>query len=197
MKLRKMAVTLTAGALLIGGAVPAFAADSSDAVLSGQGSLSITNPSAGNFSVLLDGTAKTAYSTLENFDVEDARGTGAGWNVTVQASQFAEHNGTSYVASGKTLAQNSLQLAAPTVAKIDSSSSAEPSITGGPYTIDGAAAVKIASATGPGGMGSYTFTEGDLDGGTAGSQALQLSVPANAFAATYRSDVTVSIVSGP
>lgn len=177
----------------------AVAADSSDVTVTGASDLGITNPAAGNFTgVTLDGTVKTTYATLDNFTATDARGTGAGWNVTVQGTQFAEHNGTAYVASGKTLPTSSLQMAGVTITKADSTSSAIPTATSGPYTLDGGSAVKIASAAADGtGMGSYTFTQGDLDSGTSGSQALKLTVPASAYAKTYRSDVTVSIVSGP
>lgn len=177
----------------------AFAADDTNVVITGATSLSINNPLAGNFTgVTLDGTAKTTYATFDNISATDARGTGAGWNVTVQATQFAEHNGTAYVTSGKTLPLSSLAMAGITITKSDSTSSAVPTATTGPYTLDSGSAVKISSAAADGtGMGSYTFTQGDLDTGTTGSQPLKLTVPASTYAKTYRSDVTVSIVSGP
>ncbi len=167
----------------------AFGADDANVTVTG-GLLSITNPAAGDFAgVTLDGTAKTTTATLGAFSATDARGTGAGWNVTVQATQFAEHNGTIYVASGKTLPTSSLSMPAPTVAKSDGTSSAVPSITAGPYAIDAGSAVKIASAAADGtGMGSYSFTQGG---------SLSLNIPASAYATTYRSDLTVSVVTGP
>jgi len=191
MKLRKKAAAVTVAAALSAALVPAaHAADDTNVTVNG-GSLSITNPAVGNFApVTLDGSAKGTTATMDNFSATDARGTGDGWNVTVQATQFKEHNGTSYVDLGKQLPQNSLQMAAPNVAKSDQTSSAEPQITTGPYTIDAAAAVKIASAgSGGPGMGSYNFSNP--------SNSLALSIPASTFAKTYRSDVTVSIVSGP
>ena len=75
----------------------------------------------------------------------------------------------------------------PTVAA-NGTSSGVPTIIAGPYTIDSGSAVKIASAAADNGMGVYNFTQG----GT-----LTLSIPANAYAASYRSEVTVSAVSGP
>jgi hypothetical protein len=190
MKLRKITSALAVTAALAAVAVaPASAADDTNVTVTG-GSLSMTNPTVADFAgVTLDGTAKSTTATQDNFSVTDARGTGAGWNVTVQATQFQEHNGLIYVVGGRSLPQNSLSMPAVTVAKGDSSSSASPAITSGPYTIDSAGAVKIATAAADGtGMGSYNFTQGG---------SLTLSVAASAYAKTYRSDVTYTAATGP
>lgn len=186
-------------AVLFGGAVllsalpqSAALAGTTDATVSG-GVFEITaTPTVGNFTpVTLDGTAKTTPATLGTFEVNDARGTGAGWNVTVSATRFAEWDSTlnagvgGYVTGGKTLAVNSLSMAAPTVAA-DGTTSTAPSLTTGPYTIDNGA-VKTASAATDTGMGKFDFS----------STTLTLSIPASAYAKTYRSDVTVSLVTGP
>jgi hypothetical protein len=195
--LRRLAVTAVAASTVFAAAQTpaAFAADDSNVTVTG-GSLSITNPTVGDFTgVTLDGTAKSTTATFAGFSATDARGTGAGWNVTAQASQFAEWDSSlndgagGYVDGGKTLALGSLSMPAPTVAKADTTSSAVPSITAGPYAIDAASAVKIASAAANGtGMGSYDFTQGGN---------LTLSIPASAYAKAYRSTVTVSVVTGP
>ena len=156
----------------------AFAAAS--VVLTG-GTLTLTTPAVGNFGgVTLNGSAQSTTATMGTFTVTDARGTGVGWNVTVQGTQFTM--------AGHTLPMNSISMPAPTVANIDSTSGSTPSITTGPYLIDNASAVKITSAAADGtGMGSYTYTPGSLT----------LSIPANAYAGTYTSTVTVSVVTGP
>ena len=176
-----------AGLMSLTLAAPALAADDTNITVTG-GDLSITaDPTVPDFTgITLDGTAQTDTTTLAAFEVNDARGTGVGWHVNVQASQFAEHNGTSYVASGKTLATGSLTMSAPTLAA-DGTSSTVPTVTSGPYTIDVASPVEIASAAADAGMGKYDFS----------STTFTLSVPASAFAKTYRSNVTVDVVTGP
>ena len=137
--------------------------------------------------VTLDGTANTTSATMAAFSVNDARGSGAGWNVTIAATEFAEWDGSAYVDGGKTLGTSRTSLGNATVAKIDETSSNVPTMTAGVYTLDAGAAVEIASAGEGEGMGTYTITPG----------AVSLTVDADAYARNYRSDVTVSLTSGP
>ncbi len=153
------------------------------------GNLNLSSITVSDFpNVMLSGSATNATTTMNPFTVTDARGTGAGWNVTVQATQFKEYVGGIYVNGGKTLSLSSLSMASPTVAPNGTSSPA-PTILAGPYIIDSGSAVKIASAAVGNGMGAYDFTPGASD--------LTLNIPANAYATAYRSEVTVSVVSGP
>lgn len=152
------------------------------------GSLTITNPLVADFAgVTLDGTAQTRTATLAGFSVTDSTVPGPGWNVTVQATRFTEYSAGAYVAGGKTLPAGSLTMPAPTVTA-NGTSSPPPTIQpGAPWAIDTAGAVKIASAAVGEGMGQYDF----------GAVTLSLTVPPNAYARTYRSDITVSAVTGP
>lgn len=190
MKLRR-SVVIAVGCFLAWGAIAgsAFAADPTNLPIVG-GTLSITaDPTAPDFaSVTLDGTAKTASVSLSTFEVNDARGTGDGWKVTSQATQFKEWDTTLniYTVGGKTLATSSLSQAQPTVAQ-DGTTSASPSITAGPYTIDSGSAVQIASAALNTGMGKYDFS----------ATSLTVSIPASTYARTYRSELTVTVASGP
>lgn len=145
--------------------------------------------SVGDFTaVTLDGTANTTTATMAAFSIDDARGSGAGWNVTIGATEFAEWDGAAYVVDGKTLGTSRTSLGNATAAKNDATSSAVPTMTAGDYTLDAGSAVKIAAAAADGsGMGSYTITPG----------AVSLMVDADSYARNYRSDVTVSLTSGP
>src|SRR5215210_9222951 len=97
MQLRQIAGV--AGVVLGGAIVPAaLAADATDVTV-GAGNLEITAaPTVADFpNVTLNGSAQTVNATLDAFQINDSRGSGAGWNVTVQATRFTEHDGTGYV----------------------------------------------------------------------------------------------------
>lgn len=167
-------------------ASPARASSPAEVVVSG-GTLGLSPaPAVRDFVVVtLDGTARTTTSSMDPFLVTDARGTGAGWKVTVQASRLRQWDGAVYVAGGWSLPMGSLAMPAPSVAA-RGTDSAPPAVTSGPYVIDGAT-VTVATAGEGTGMGSYAFTPGEL----------VLAVPARAYASTYRSEIAISITSGP
>ncbi|MGZ8693126.1 MAG: WxL domain-containing protein [Gaiellaceae bacterium] len=152
------------------------------------GTLTITSPLAADFAgVTLDGAAQNRTAALDGFSVTHSTVPGAGWTITVQATQFKEYAAGAYVGGGKTLPAGSLAMPAPTVTPVGTSSPAPTIEAGAPWAIDGASAVKIASAPADEGMGQYDF----------GAVTLSLIVPASAYAKTYRSDVTFSAVVGP
>ncbi len=132
-------------------------------------------------SVTLDGTAKTTTATLSDFSITDTAG--AGWHLTVGATQFQEFDvGTGqYVTGGKILPTGSLSMPAPTVTPATGIT-----IAPGPHSIDGATVQFASAATGT--TGTYDFTQGG---------PLTLTVPASAYARTYRSEVTIAVASGP
>jgi hypothetical protein len=132
--------------------------------------------------VTLDGTAKTTTATMSDFSIADDGG--AGWHVTVQATQFREFDAVAgqYVTGGKALPNGSLTMPAPTVIP----SAASITVPAGPHAIDGASVV-LASAT-AGTTGTYDFTFGG---------PLTLTLSGSTYARSYRSEITIAVASGP
>jgi hypothetical protein len=163
--------------------------------------------------ITLNGSAQTTNTTMSNFTVLDATGSGAGWNVTVngnaaggKSAVFKQYcpnatcgsdSGPGYVSGGQTLAANSL-----TLASTGASFTGQNGTTGTAPTlqcasacnVDSASAVKIASAALGTGMGTWATTGW---GGT----SLALSTPSTLkllqSSEVYRVDLVWTINSGP
>ena len=163
-------------------------------------------------SVTLTGGAQTTNSTMTNFGVSDATGSGSGWNVTVagqsgvkKSTVLAQYCPTAtcgtdlegYVVSGATLAANSL-----TLNSTGASFSAQSGSTGTAPTlqcssacnVDSASAVKIASAATNAGMGTWLTT------GWSGT-SLALSTPSSlkllSNGEVYRVNLLWTLSTGP
>jgi hypothetical protein len=165
----------------------AAAASADNAVVTGTitgGSLSESTTATPSFSVTLDGTDKTASYTLP-MTLVDARGTGAGWNVTVTSTQFSTGAGGSTLSTSA----SSVQSVSSTCVSGSTCTSATNSVTY-PLTVPAAStaptAVKLFNAAANTGLGKFTVTP-----------TVQVSVPANTFAGTYTSTVTLAVVTGP
>ena len=162
--------------------------------------------------VTLNGSAQTTNSTMTNFGVADATGSGSGWNVTVEgqtgvgkSAVFAQYCGKAkcgadsegYVGAGATLPANSL-----TLNSTGGSFSAQGGTTGTAPTlqcstacnVDHATAVKIASAAAAAGMGTWLTT------GFSGT-SLALSTPSTlkllANEEVYRVNLLWTLGTGP
>ncbi|WKA58331.1 WxL domain-containing protein [Planococcus shenhongbingii] len=122
-------------------------------------------------------------AAINGFTVTDARGTGAGWNVTVKASQFEDK------VLGRTLTTDALSLSAPTVTKaVGALGSSDPrTITTAGGNI-GVTDIRVLSAAKDGGMGTFDVSAMDLSVNV---------LPKDVLAGDYTSTVTVSIVAGP
>ena len=209
----------TSVAAMLALSAPALAATSSDttqfSVTAGTLSFS-TAPDVPNLPTLtLTGAAQTLNAQMNNFGVDDATGSGAGWNVTVngdstggKSSVFKEYctnaggcggHPLGYVAGGLTLAQNSL-----TLNSTGASFSAQGGTTGVAPThqcnsvcdVDAAPAspVKIVSAAAGAGMGTYN-TSGYTATSVAGNAPSTVQAPlANEV---YRVDLLWTLGSGP
>jgi hypothetical protein len=163
-------------------------------------------------SITLNGQAQTTNSTMTNFGVADATGSGSGWNVTVagqsggeKSAVFAQYcpNATcgsdskGYVPSGATLAANSL-----TLSSTGASLGAQSGSTGTAPTlqcatacnVDSASAVKLASAAVNAGMGTWLTT-------AFGASSLSLSTPSTlkalSNAEVFRVNLLWTLATGP
>ena len=170
----------------------ALAATASTSATLTAGNLSITRAlTAGTFAGTLTGLPQSLAadasgrgSAFGGFQVRDARGLGAGWNVTVVASQLVNAD-----ASGHNFALGSLTM--PQLAVLgETNSSAVPGTLHAAAAIDNSAdgasggVVMAATSVFGQGMGTYDFTI---------AASWTLAVPANAFAGTYTSTVTTTL----
>jgi hypothetical protein len=157
--------------------------------------------------VTLNAKSQTVNTTMTNFAVKDTRGTASGWNVTVsgQAGEkmsavFAQYcpkakcgsDAEGYVAGGHKLAANSLTLNS-TGAKFSGGSGSTPTLQcSSACNVDGASAVKVASAT----NGEETWTTSGFS-----ATSLALAVPTTLFAVAneevYRVNTLWTLSTGP
>lgn len=133
------------------------------------GTLSLTAPTVNtSFSpITLNGQVQTSVATLSNWVITDATGSGNGWNVQVQASQFTENTPSSGFTTGTsalTLPQGSLSLTGsrtilPQSGSTPISSTGGPNITASNPAIDLSSPVVFLTAQSGYGMGTYTVQE--------------------------------------
>jgi hypothetical protein len=172
---------LAAITLTIGTAVPALAANAT-ATLTGAGSPAILSSTTPSWAVTLTGLDQTPTTTA-TVDVNDATGTGAGWNLTL--------SGAVLTSAGNTLAQPSTAAGASFPSCDASSTCTLPTSNVGagsvtyPFTV-GTTAAKFYSATAATGLGRMT-----------GTNTWSLSVPSTAKAGTYTGAWVYSVVSAP
>lgn len=147
--------------------------------------LVLTLGAAPTFSATLDGSNKTPTFTVP-MTMDDSTGTGAGWNVTLTSTQFSTGGATP-----RTLAADASTITAATASCVAGATCTAPdNAIGYPLTVPAAgvapAAVKIFNASLDMGMGKF-----DL------SPSVSVSIPANTYAGTYSSILTVTGASAP
>lgn len=147
------------------------------ATVSGAAGISLTLPSAPSVSSTLDGTDQTV-TYAPALGVTDARGSGAGWNLTVSATNFSD-------GAGHTLAPGTITGVAAACKAGSSCTAASSSGITYPLTVGGTAA-KFFNAAVNSGLGKFDVTP-----------TFSVSIPGNAYAGTYSSTLTLATVSGP
>jgi hypothetical protein len=187
MKLRTMlpvgAAAITSLLLV---AAPAGATTASETLTAGSLGFATTPGTVTFPATALNGQNK-AVNFQQPLDIADATGSGAGWNITATSSLF------------KTTSGNTLPAGATTVGSAPATPACDTNVTctvGGnttvafPYTLPAAStaplATKLYNAPANTGMGDQTV-----------SPTWTLAIPGNAYAGSYTSTWTLSLVSGP
>ena len=204
------------GAGVLAGAGAAQAASCSGAVAAGTtctdagaltfsgGSLTLTSPTALAWTAPDNGLNQGVVDTntaQQSYVVDDATGSGAGWNVTVSATTFT--NGTVSLPNTGTFSTNGsitsiVATAGPTAACTSGATCTLPTDTSVTYPValttaaTTPTAFKIYDALVNTGLGSITI---GLPG--AAPVGWWVAVPANAKPATYLSTVTLEVLSAP
>jgi hypothetical protein len=162
--------------------------------------------------VTLKGEAQTTNTTMTNFGVADATGSGSGWNVTVagqsgvkKSAVLAQYcpkatcgsDAEGYVASGATLPAASLTLSstgASFAAQSGTTGTAPTLQCGAGCAVDSGSAVKIASAAKEAGMGTYLTTAWS---GTSLALSTPSTLKALANEEVYRVNLLWTLSTGP
>jgi hypothetical protein len=212
---------LAASATMLVAASPALAATSNDttqfAVTAGSLAFTATTPDVPNLPGLtLNGLPQTLNGTMNNFGVDDATGSGSGWNVTVagdnsagKSAVFKQYcpnatcgtdSGPGYVAGGKTLAANTLTLSSTSASfsAVGGTTGTAPTHQCNPTAcnVDAppASPVKIISAASGAGMGTWATTGWT---GTSVAANAPSTVQALQTNEVYRVDLLWTLGSGP
>ena len=176
MRQRLFIISIISALALVASAAALAGTLTTTATVTGTAGISLNLPSNPSISNTIDGSDQTAsYSPI--LGVVDARGTGAGWNLTISAS-FTD-------GSGHTLAPGTVTAAAQACHSGSSCTAATSSGITYPLTLSTTAA-KVFSAALNTGLGKIDVTP-----------SVQVAIPGNAYAGTYTSTVTIAAATGP
>ena len=171
---------LAIAALLAFGVVGKAFADAS--VVVSAGSLSQTPQNINFPGVTLTGADQTVSDTdVTNWSAADSTGTGAGWHINISAANFIKQGDATKTIA---VANFKVRVTDANITLVDGNTKPTSSITA--YTSLSGTAQALMSAASGNGMGNYTYVPD-----------FQLTIPAETYAGTYTSVVTVAIVSGP
>ncbi|HJX62101.1 MAG TPA: WxL domain-containing protein [Dehalococcoidia bacterium] len=183
--MKRIVALLVVTGLLAATAVAVYAETATVSVTAGT--LSVDANDVTLSAVVLDGGDKTATSASgsNSWAAEDARGTGVGWHLTIDATDFTDAAKTINISA--TDQEFKIQLLDTNIAVVTGNAKPTSSVTSLTAIPEApASALTFASAAVNEGMGSYTLNPN-----------FELEVPAETLAGSYSSTITVSAVSGP
>jgi WxL domain surface cell wall-binding len=176
-KLRFTLLLAVVAAALVTATAATAATITATAVISPTAGLALNMPSNPSMSATLDGTDQNvSYSPV--IGLVDARGTGAGWNLTISATSFSD-------GAGHTLAPGTVTGATQACHAGGTCTLATSSGITYPLTVSGTAA-KFFNAAVNTGLGKVDVTP-----------TVSVAVPGNSYAGTYTSTVTFVAATGP
>jgi hypothetical protein len=157
-----------------------------NAPVNGGSTLSVAANGTPAFSLTLNGADQTASYTLP-VSVVDARGlaSGGGWNLTITSTTFADGSGHTFPTTASTITSVSTSCGAGSTCTQPTNNVANSNLAL-PAAATAPAAVKFENAANATGLGTTNV-----------NATVQVAVPANVFAGTYSSTVTVAAVAGP
>ena len=148
--------------------------------------LTATGVGSPSFNLTLNGLDQTTTYALP-VSVVDARGlaAGGGWNLTITSTTFNDGSGHTFPTSASTMTNVATACGPSSTCLAPTNSVANTNLAVPAGTV-APAAVKWENAATATGLGTNTVTA-----------TISVAVPANVFAGTYSSTVTVAIVAGP
>ena len=153
------------------------------ATVTGAGSLALSNGATASISDTLDGTDQTVSYTVP-LTLTDARGSGAGWNLTLTSTTFTDASSHTLSTSASTIASVAMVCIAGGTCTNATNAIAYPVTV--PAAATAPAAVKVFNSAATTGLGRFTITP-----------TVNVAIPGNSYAGTYTSTLTVAAVSGP
>ena len=166
--------------------VSAASAITVQGTVTGGAALTAVGVGSPSFSLTLNGADQTTSYTLP-VSVVDARGlaAGGGWNLTITSTQFNDASGHTFPATASTITGVTTTCGASSTCLAPTNAIANSNLSV-PAGASAPAAVKYENAATATGLGTNTV-----------NATVQVAVPANVFAGTYSSTVTVAIAAGP
>jgi len=183
--MKRIVALLVVTGLLVATAAVVYAETATVSVTAGT--LTVDANDVSLSAVVLDGSDKTATSASgsNSWAAEDARGTGVGWHLTIDATDFTDTGKAIDISSADQ--EFKIQLLDADIAVVSGNAKPTSSVTSLTAIPEApATALTFASAAVDEGMGSYTL-----------GPSFELEVPAETLAGSYSSTITVSAVSGP
>jgi hypothetical protein len=194
--LRLLLSLLVVAVFLFGSSLIALADSGTGTANVNGGTLSeLISASPTTTSVTLNGTDQTLTNTFV-LTVEDSTGTGAGWNLTLSATNFTgsgDFNGSTTPTTESLASSGTLSITNVTVSCVSGSTCTNPTST---FTYPGSVAVTTAASS-PTPVKFYNANTGTGMGKFTVEPTLTIFIPANAYATTYSSTITLAIASAP